>query len=406
MSEIKSTHLIHHPYQAPQEFESPQAPIYKASTVIFPSVQAMKDRRWQDKSAYTYGLHGTPSTFVLEEKLATLEGGTYCSLMPSGLSAIAHVNLAFLQAGDHVLLPDNAYSPHISMLKHLLSNFGITSTRYDPMSLSDFSAKLNEGTRLVWLEAAGSVTMEFPDLVGLCKATQAHNVRHALSGRRPSLIALDNTWGAGLAFNAFELGVDMTVHALTKYPSGGGDVLMGSVVSKEPAIAQALSQAHMHLGTGVGPHDVDAILKGLQSMVLRYEAQDRAARFLAHVLMRESAFAEILHPALPHAPGHAHWRALCVTSQRPEGLAAGIFSVVFKSEYSQERVEAFCDRLKLFQIGYSWGGPMSLVVPYDIGPMRACSQAPWRDQHVVRLCIGLEDPQDLLDDLRQALKVL
>jgi cystathionine beta-lyase len=140
--------------------------------------------------------------------------------------------------------------------------------------------------------------------------------------------------------------------------------------------------------------------------VLRYEAQDRAARFLAHALMRESAFAEILHPALPHATGHAHWRALCVTSQRPEGLAAGIFSVVFKSEYSQERVEAFCDRLKLFQIGYSWGGPMSLVVPYDIGPMRACSQAPWRDQHVVRLCIGLEDPQDLLDDLRQALKVL
>jgi cystathionine beta-lyase len=366
----------------------------------------MKDRRWQDKSAYTYGLHGTPSTFVLEEKLATLEGGTYCSLMPSGLSAIAHVNLAFLQAGDHVLLPDNAYSPNISMLKHLLSNFGITSTRYDPMSLSDFSAKLNEGTRLVWLEAAGSVTMEFPDLVGLCKATQAHNVRHAPSGRRPSLLALDNTWGAGLAFNAFELGVDMTVHALTKYPSGGGDVLMGSVVSKEPAIAQALSQAHMHLGTGVGPHDVDAILKGLQSMVLRYEAQDRAARFLAHALMRESAFAEILHPALPHALGHAHWRALCVTSQRPEGLAAGIFSVVFKSEYSQERVEAFCDRLKLFQIGYSWGGPMSLVVPYDIGSMRACSQAPWCDQHVVRLCIGLEDPQDLLDDLRQALKVL
>ncbi len=406
MSEIKSTHLIHHPYQAPQEFESPQAPIYKASTVIFPSVQAMKDRRWQDKSAYTYGLHGTPSTFALEEKLATLEGGTYCSLMPSGLSAIAHVNLAFLHAGDHVLVPDNAYSPNISMLKHLLSNFGITAMRYDPMSLTDFSAKLNERTRLVWLEAAGSVTMEFPDLVGLCKATQAHNARHAPSGLRPCLIALDNTWGAGLAFNAFELGVDVTVHALTKYPSGGGDVLMGSVVSKELAIAQALSQAHMHLGTGVGPHDVDAILKGLQSMVLRYEAQDRAARFLAHALMRESAFAEILHPALPHAIGHAHWRALCVTSQKPEGLAAGIFSVVFKPEYSQHRVETFCDRLKLFQIGYSWGGPMSLVLPYDIGAMRECSSAPWRDQHVVRLCIGLEDPQDLLDDLRQALKAL
>ncbi len=406
MSEIKSTHLIHHPYQAPKEFESPQAPLFKASTVIFPNVKAMKDRRWQNKSAYTYGLHGTPSTFTLEEKLATLEGGRYCTLMPSGLSALAHVNLAFLISGDHVLVPDNAYSPNISLLKHVMSNYDITFTRYDPMSLADFKAKLSKRTRLVWLEAAGSVTMEFPDVLGLCEATQVHNAVYAHKDRRPSLIALDNTWGAGLAFDAFKLGVDMTVHALTKYPSGGGDVLMGSVVCKDQGIAQALCNAHMFLGTGVGPHDVDAILKGLQSMVLRYEAQDKAARILAQALMQEDAVAEVLHPALPHARGHAHWRALCVTPQRPEGLAAGIFSVVFKSEYSVGQVEAFCDRLKLFKIGYSWGGPMSLVLPYDITSMREFAAEHLRNRQVVRFCIGLEDTQDLLDDLRQSLKAL
>ena len=406
MTEIKSTHLIHHPYVAPKEFESPQGALYKASTVIFPNVQAMKDRRWQDKSAYTYGLHGTPSTFTLEEKLATLEGGSYCTLVPSGLSAIAHVNLAFLRHGDHVLVPDNAYSPNISMLKHLLSNFGVSFSRYDPMSLADFKAKFNERTRLVWLEAAGSVTMEFPDLVGLCAASREQDAHFKRTPEHRAILALDNTWGAGLAFNAFELGVDLTVHALTKYPSGGGDVLMGSIVSRDEETARALSNAHMFLGTGVGPHDVDAILKGLQSLVLRYEAQDASARFIAAALMQEIAIAEVLHPAFAHAKGHAHWKSMCVTAERPEGLAAGIFSVVFDSKYSAQEVASFCDRLKLFKIGYSWGGPMSLVLPYDISSMREHPGEHLVNRQVVRFCIGLEHPQDLLDDLKQSLALL
>ena len=406
MTEIKSTHLIHHPYVAPKEFESPQGALYKASTVIFPNVQAMKDRRWQDKSAYTYGLHGTPSTFTLEEKLATLEGGSYCTLVPSGLSAIAHVNLAFLRHGDHVLVPDNAYSPNISMLKHLLSNFGVSFSRYDPMSLADFKAKFNERTRLVWLEAAGSVTMEFPDLVGLCAASREQDAHFKRPSEHRAILALDNTWGAGLAFNAFELGVDLTVHALTKYPSGGGDVLMGSIVSRDEETARALSNAHMFLGTGVGPHDVDAILKGLQSLVLRYEAQDASARFIAAALMQELAIAEVLHPAFAHAKGHAHWKSMCVTAERPEGLAAGIFSVVFDSKYSAQEVASFCDRLKLFKIGYSWGGPMSLVLPYDISSMREHPGEHLVNRQVVRFCIGLEHPQDLLDDLKQSLALL
>jgi len=416
-TEIDSTQLIHHPYVAPKDFDSPQLPVYKASTVIFPNVREMKRRRWQDKSAYTYGLHGTPSTFVLEERLATLEGGLFCTLTPSGLSAIAHVHMALLQTGDHVLVPDNVYGPSISMLEHLLSQFGVTSSRYDPMSLEDFKRELRPQTRLVWLEAAGSVTMEFPNLLGLVQAVKEHNAQYAQPTHRSpkeeeervhreALCALDNTWGAGLAFNAFDAGVDLTVHALTKYPSGGADVLMGSVVSRSKDIAHALSNAHMYMGTGVGAHDVDAILKGLHSLVLRYDAQDQAARTVAKYLLQEPAIEEVMHPFLPSSEGHEHWRALCVSQERPEGRAAGIFSVRFNAKYSPQEVEGFCDRLKLFKLGYSWGGPVSLVVPYDIPSMRVKSAKRLGSGGVVRFCIGLENPNDLIEDLRQSLKAL
>ena len=421
---IDSTQLIHHPYVAPKDFESPQLPLYKASTVIFPSVQEMKRRRWQDKSAYTYGLHGTPSTFVLEERLASLEGGLFCTLAPSGLSAIAHVHMALLQTGDHVLVPDNVYGPNVTMLERLLSQFGVTSSRYDPLSVEDFKRELRPQTRLVWLEAAGSVTMEFPDVVGLVQVIKAHNMEmgnHSNSSdqaqaqaqsqsqtehHRPVLCALDNTWGAGLAFNAFDAGVDLSVHALTKYPSGGADVLMGSVVTCSKDIARAVSNAHMYMGTGVGAHDVDAILKGLHSLVLRYDAQDKAARVVAKHLLTEPSIQEVFHPFLPHSPGHEHWKALCVSEERPEGRAAGIFSVRFHAQYTVSQVEGFCDRLKRFKIGYSWGGPMSLVVPYDIPSMRAKSGKRWDSGVVVRFCIGLENPLDLIEDLRESLKQL
>ncbi|MBU3648158.1 MAG: cystathionine beta-lyase, partial [Limnohabitans sp.] len=274
----RSTDLIHHAYLPPTEFEAPQVGVFKASTVIFPNVAAMRTREWMDKSAYTYGLHGTPTTFTLEERLATLEGGTHCILTPSGLAAIAHVDFALLKTGDEVLIPDNAYAPNKSLAEGELAQFGITHQIYDPMDVNDLAARITPRTRLVWLEAAGSVTMEFPDLVALVQLCKARGV----------LCALDNTWGAGLAFNAFdltpgqgELGVDLTIHALTKYPSGGGDVLMGSIVTRDDQLARVLKLSHMRLGTGVGANDAELVLRSLSSMPLRYKAQDTAARALA-----------------------------------------------------------------------------------------------------------------------------
>jgi len=390
-----STRLIHHPYRPPDGFEAVVPAVHKASTVFFPNVQALRSRDWRQKEGYTYGLHGTPTTFTLEERLATLEGARYCVLAPSGLSALALVNLALLKPGDEVLLPDNAYGPSKDLARTLLADLGVLHRIYDPLRAASLPALIGPATKLLWLEAPGSVTMEFPDMVGLVRA-----------GRQAGLtIALDNTWGAGLAFQPFALrdpqggqwGVDLCMHALTKYPSGGGDVLMGSITSVDRAFHDRVLTAHMRLGLGVGANDAEAILRALPSMELRYEAQDHAARELARWLQAQDAVAQVLHPALAGSPGHEHWAQQCTR-------AAGIFSILLHESYAPEAVDAFVDALRVFRLGYSWGGPVSLAVPYPLDAMRQ-DRSHLRG-HLVRLCIGLEAVSDLKQDLAQALTVL
>lgn len=393
-----ATDLIHHPYLPPSSFEAPQPGIFKASTVFFPNVAAMRARDWKSKGGYTYGLHGTPTTFLLEERLAALEGGSQCLLAPSGLAAISLVALSLLSRGDEVLIPDNAYGPNKALATGELANYGVTHRLYDAMDPADLAAKISERTRLVWIEAPGSVTMEFPDLPALVDACRARGV----------VSALDNTWGAGLAFNPFDLvgdgkGVDISVHALTKYPSGGGDVLMGSVVTRDEALHLKLKLTHMRLGIGIGANDAEALLRALPSVHLRYSAHDRAARTLATWLGEREEIAQVLHPALPGSPGHAHWQTLCGASD----LAAGLFSVVFDGRFAGEAIDRFCDSLKLFKLGYSWGGPISLVVPYDIGLMRDPAVSHWPHKGtLVRFSVGLERVEDLQADLAQALAQL
>lgn len=396
-----TTDLIHHPYTPPAAFAAPQPGVFKASTVIFPNVAAMRGREWKDKSGYTYGLHGTPTSFILEERLCALEGGLQCLLVPSGLAAIANVSLSLLASGDEVLIPDNAYGPNKTLAHGELKAWGITHRFYDPMDPADLAAKIGPHTRLVWLEAAGSVTLEFPDLAEMVRICRAKGV----------VSALDNTWGAGLAFNAFDLGtaeaplgVDISVHALTKYPSGGGDVLMGSVMTRDAALGLKLKLTHMRMGLGVGANDVELVLRSLPSMALRYQAHDASARTLAQWCQGRTEFSQVLHPALHDSPGHAHWAALCGDGvSAPLGRAAGLFSVIFDPGFSSARVDAFCDALRLFKLGYSWGGPMSLVVPYDLAQMRVSWPAHLAKGTLVRFSVGLEAAQDLQSDLEQAL---
>ena len=225
------------------------------------------------------------------------------------------------------------------------------------------------------------------------------------------LVALDNTWGAGLAFAPFDLlpdaepglGVDISAHALTKYPSGGGDVLMGSVITRDAGLHLRLKLTHMRLGLGIGANDAEAVLRALPSMALRYRAHDTAARALAQWCQSRPEFVQVLHPALSDSPGHTHWKALC---ENGPGGAAGLFSVVLSARYDQSQVDAFCDALRLFRLGYSWGGPISLVVPYDLASMRSGWPACIRQGTLVRFSVGLEAQDDLQADLAQALQVL
>ena len=361
----------------------------------------MREFEWKDKTAYTYGLHGTPTTYTLEERLCTLEGGAQCLLVPSGLAAIATVSLALLQYGDEVLIPDNVYGPSKALAEGELARWGITHRFYDAMQPADLAAKLGPKTRLVWLEAAGSVTLEFPDLAEQVRLCKAAGVR----------CALDNTWGAGLAFKPFDLhpgartplAVDISIHALTKYPSGGGDVLMGSIITRDPDLHMQIKLCHMRLGLGVAANDAEAVLRGLPSLALRYQAHDEATRALARWSLTRSEFAQVLHPALPQSPGHAQWLRTC---HGGSGAAAGLFSVIFKQLYSQAQVDAFCDALTLFEIGYSWGGPCSLVMPYNLGAMRPSWPSHLHPGILVRFSVGLESLPDLQADLQQALQAL
>jgi cystathionine beta-lyase len=386
-----STRLIHHPYQPPPGFDAPTVGVHKASSVFFDNVAQMRSRTWLDHAGYTYGLHGTPTSFTLEARLATLEGAAHAILAPSGLAAIAIVNMAFLRQGDHVLLPDNVYQPNLAMVRHELAHWGVTHAMYDPMDPASLEAALTPATKLVWTEVAGSVTLEFPDLEALVAVVRAKAPK--------ARVALDNTWGAGLAFAPFALpggaSVDISVHALTKYPSGGGDVLMGSITCRDRGIYEALAMTHGRLGIGVGANDIELVLRSLPSMELRYRQHDASTRRVAAWLEGRREFTRVLHPALPSSPGHAAWKRLC------DG-AAGLVSVTFDDAVEPARVDRFVDALKLFRLGYSWGGPISLVVPYDLATMRTLGGR----GSVVRFSIGLEAPEDLIADIEQALVVL
>jgi cystathionine beta-lyase len=226
--------------------------------------------------------------------------------------------------------------------------------------------------------------MEFPDLAGLVQAARAHGV----------WTALDNTWGAGVALRGFDLGIDIVMQALTKYASGGGDVLMGSVTTRDTALHERIKLTHMHLGLGVGANDAELVLRSLSTLGVRYAAQDLAGRQLAAWLATRREVVRVLHPAHPGAPGHAHWRASC-------SAAAGLFSVLLDERYEAAQVERFVDALRLFKIGYSWAGPMSLVVPYDLAAMR--DRRDGLHGHLVRFSLGLEAVADLQADLAQAL---
>ena len=384
-SRALQTRIVHPEESVTPGFESFAAPVTRASTVVFPDLASVRSLDWRNDTQWRYGLHATPTSSMLAQRLAAIEGGEYALLQPSGLSAISNVYFGLLKSGDDVLIPDNVYSPNREHGDWLARDFGITARYYDPLVGAGIADLIRPETKLIWLEALGSVTMEVPDVRAITAAARARNV----------VTAIDNTYSAGLAFKPFEHGIDISVQALTKYQSGGSDVLMGAAITNDHELHLKLKQARMRLGIGVSSDDCSLVLRALPSMKARFEAHDRSALSLAHWLEARGEIAAVLHPAFADCPGHESF-------ERDFTGAGGLFSVVFDERYSPAQVDAFCEALELFSLGWSWGGAHSLVMPYHIASMRTASRWPHRGT-LVRFYVGLEDEADLRADIEQAL---
>jgi cystathionine beta-lyase len=386
MSKSWKTKLIHSDAKIPQGYRSLATPVYRGSTTLFPSAAAVRDTWDQHRVGYTYGLYGTPTVLELAARICELESGKHTILTPGGQNAISLINLALLQAGDHILIPASVYFPNRKLATTLLTRFGVSASYYDPMIGAGIASLIQQNTRLVWCESPGSITMEVQDLPAIVALAHARDVR----------VVLDNTWSAGILLDAFHHGVDITMQAVTKYIGGHSDLLLGSVTVRDDALYQRLGVAQQVLGSNVSPDDCSLALRGLQTLGVRLAAIETSALAVAKWLAGRPEVERVLHPALESCPGHEFWKRDFLGS-------SGVFSLVLKPGPTQEQVFAFVDSLQLFKVGYSWAGVTSLAVAYDIG--RIPGRPPY-DHRIVRLSIGLEDTEDLLGDLEQALATL
>ncbi|MCB8819070.1 cystathionine beta-lyase [Microvirga rosea] len=379
------TTLIHPGVAAPEGFHSLVSPTYRGSTTLFRSAADVQDTWRQEELAYSYGLYGTPTTLELAARIGELERARHTLLTPGGQAAIALIYLAFARSGDHVLVPDSIYGPNRALADGLLASLGIDVTYYDPLIGQDVEALLRPNTRLIWCESPGSVTMEVQDVPAIAAVARRHGI----------VVALDNTYAAGILFDAFAHGVDVSMQALTKYVGGHSDLLLGSVSVREESHYTALGKIHQLLGMAVSPDDGSLALRGLQTLGVRLDQLERGTLAVARWLGEQRHIQTVLHPALPSCPGHENWA-------RDFTGSASVFSVVFASHLSKDSLIGLIDRLRLFKIGYSWGGVTSLAVPY----FDAVRQVRSYGGRLVRFNIGLEDPSDLIADLEQAFAAL
>jgi len=379
-----ATRMLQDARGVPRGFASLSTPVHRASTVLFPDAKRFSTRRERLYDGYTYGLYGTPTSEALARKLAVLESARRVVLAPTGLAAVNLVNFAMLRAGDHLLLSDAMYGPTREAATKLLGPLGVRAGFYDPGAAGRISREMKRNTRLVWLESPGTITMEMQDVVAIATAAR----------KGGALCAMDNTWATPLGFQPLRNGVDFSVLALTKHVGGHGDLLLGSVAVREERWFRRLRDVQGLLGVGAAADDCFLALRGLETLALRLERQSASALEIARWLVGQPAVGRVLHPGLPGDPGHALWKRDC------RGIGS-VFTVLLR-DAGWKAASAFADRLQLFRLGASWGGVHSLAAVYREPPARA--RPARRTGALLRLSIGLEEPVDLVADLRSALK--
>jgi cystathionine beta-lyase len=373
-----ATELLQAAKHVPDGFASLSQGVFHASTILYSDLTSFLER--DVHHSYSYGQNGTPTHHALAEKLAQMEGGGATLLVPTGLAAIVLVNSCVLAAGDHVLLPDAVYGPSLAVMEKLFRKWQISCSLYG--GTGDLAALLRPETRLVWTESPGSNWLEMQDIPAIVKVAHAHG----------ALVAMDNTWATPLGFRPLDAGVDFSVQALTKYVGGHSDLLMGAVTARDDGWIRQLRVTCEELGYYVAPDECFLALRGMATMALRLERHQATALKIAGLLANHPHVAQVMYPPLPGDPGHMLWR-------RDYTLGGGLLSFTFK-EPGIAPVERFVSRLKLFRLGNSWGAVHSLVaVAQRRIPAAGDKDGAW----LVRLHAGIEDPDDLLADVRSAL---
>jgi len=360
-------------------------PVYRASTCLFDSYADLRER-CADPSAKKlfYGRKGTPTQWALEEAITELEHGAGTMLYPSGVAAITGAILSLVRAGDHILITDSAYEPTRTFSSGLLSQMGVEAEYYDPMIGGDIEKLFRDNTRLVMTESPGSLTFEVQDLPAIIAAAK----------KRDIYVAVDNTWATPLYLKPLEMGADISIHAVTKYIGGHSDIMLGSATANKRTF-KALQRTAYQLGQTCSPDDAFLASRGIRTLGVRLKVHEENALKVAAWLKDQPEVAQVLHPAFEDCPGHDIW-------ERDFAGSTGLFSIVLKGgDYPD--TAAFVDDLKLFKMGFSWGGYESLILPSD--PRGCRSVTEWKAEGpVVRIHIGLEDTDDLIADLSAGLK--
>jgi cysteine-S-conjugate beta-lyase len=358
-------------------------PVYHASTILYPTVAALEAAVKDRFSGVTYGRNGTPTTFAFEEAVAAVEGGEKAIAMPSGMAAIAGTLLTFLKQGDHLLVSDTVYSPVRGLCGATLVGMGVETTYYDPTIGAGIAELIRPNTRVVYLESPGSLTFEVQDVPAIAAAARS----------RGCLTVLDNTWATPLYFKPFEHGVDVSLHAGTKYITGHSDTMMGVIICRDANYHQLKSAIH-GLGYCAAPDDCYLALRGLRTLAVRLARHQETALTLARWLQARQEVTRVMHPGLPQDPGHQLWK-------RDFRGSSGLLGFTLRP-CPPAAVAAMLDGMQLFGLGYSWGGYESLLIPTK--PQALRTAVPWTaDGPCFRLHAGLEDPDDLIADLERGL---
>ncbi|MDZ4735812.1 MAG: cystathionine beta-lyase [Rhodospirillaceae bacterium] len=354
-------------------------PVYHASTILFPTVAALEEAIQDRFRGVSYGRYGTPTTFALEEAVAALEGSAHAITLPSGLAAITMAVMTFAKPGDHVLVADNVYDPVRGFCERILKSYGIEVTYFDSSIGKDVAELFTDKTRILYLETPGSLSFEMPDVAALAAPARERGI----------LVMVDNTWATGLHFKPLAHGADLSIYAATKYITGHSDVMMGMIVCGTEHYRPIKMFAH-GLGMAVAPDDCYLALRGLRTLSVRLDRHKASSLAVATWLEGRPEVARVMHPALPHDPGHAIW-------QRDFTGAGGLFGAVLHP-VDKPALAAMLDGLSLFGMGFSWGGYESLILPVD--PAKSRTATRWAELGpTVRLHVGLEDPADLIADL-------